>query len=114
MLSALSIFLIRSRPVSMVHSLMMFEREFDALTRPSSERIGTLQVRWTDSRAQVLRGRGQQETMRTATWMTILFIVAAALDSLRAVHAQNLHHAAMPNRIHINWVNETGGESPCC
>ena len=43
--------------------------------------------------------------------MTVYFILAAAVNSLRAVHAQELHHAAMPNRIHISWINETGGEN---
>ena len=82
------------------------------MTRPSGERIGTIQVRWTESRAQVLGGRGEQKTMKRVSWMTISFMAAAALDSLRAVDAQDLHHAAMPNRIHVNWLNETGGESP--
>ena len=52
--------------------------------------------------------------MKRTPWTVVSLTVAAALDSLTAVHAQELQHAAMPNRIHISWVNETGGESPFC
>ena len=51
--------------------------------------------------------------MKGTPWMIVYLILAADLNSLRAVHAQELHHAAMPNRIHISWINETGGESSC-